>query len=96
MPVSRILYSLAGASIIYLRCRSLSTCSTQPSGVLICIRSAEPASAAGLHGLTIRKVYPPRMFPYRSRALLPHVFTLTRHRTGRLFSVALSRIRLGE
>ena len=33
MPVSRILYSPARTSIIYLRYRLLSTCSTQPSDV---------------------------------------------------------------
>ena len=39
--------------------------------------STEPTSTTGLHGLTIRKVYPPGMSPCPGCALLPHIFTLS-------------------
>lgn len=89
-PVSRILYHAEArfpSSIRARRCRR--ALSTYPPG------SGVQPSSPGLHGLSVREVYPPHLSPSTAVGSYPTLFTLTPDKPGAVYvSVALSVPRL--
>ena len=89
-PVSRILFRVAAAVIIYLAPALLQESSCLPSGARPSrSASGEPPSVAGIRGISACKVYPPRQLLAGAVGSYP-TFSPSSVSDGQLFSVALS------
>ncbi len=81
-PVSRILFRVAAAAIIYLAPALLQESSCLPSGAhLSRSASGEPPSVTGIRGISACKVYPPRRLPAGAVGSYP-TFSTSLRRSG--------------